>query len=225
VITGTGASNPPFPGDGTNDHDVVFSICGPIATGVCDDSDAAHTDAQFGATKQLAPTATQGVSTATSDAVNTAADPLDPGRYCFVGSWAGDSNYPEGASDNSSRECFTVTDTTSMTTAQDWLPNDSATITSAGGTALNGTLAFTLHTGSDCTGALLYTNDGDPNTAGIQPITLTNAASPATRSTSNTTFKVLATATVSWKAVFTSSDANVGGSEHCQTTTLTINNN
>lgn len=481
LITGAGTGTPPFPSSPAN---VVFSICGPIATGICDGSDTAHTAVAFGSSKALTPTATQGVSTATSDAVNTASSPLSPGRYCFVGSWAGDTNYPDGASDNSARECFTVvqigtttvttpsdasgtalsgtqalgtllydsavvtansagggdvtgsvvftvctpaevtsnggtcstggtqvgsavtvtpvaaanpprstalsspgvaanvagtwcfraeftssssayagssdasvgecvqvgpentttvttpsitsgavnasvtdhavvtattnsdgtptgtisfyicnptqvatnggtcstggsaagsktataiagsnppaseatsdpitanvvgtwcfraeyvpgganganyngssdsstgecfliTDTTGATSVQNWLPNDSATITSVGGTALNGTLSFTLYDSADCTGTILYQEDTDAIEAGVQPFTLTGATSPVTRSTTNTTVLVTVDKTVSWKTVFTSSDPLVGSSSHCQSTALDITN-
>ena len=134
-ITGTGPAVPPFPSSPPN---VVFSSCGPIATGICDGSDTAHTAAAFGATKALSNTATQGVSTATSDAINTTGSPLSTGRYCFKGSWAGDTNYPLGASDNSATECFVVIQipTTTVTT-----PSDSS------GTALSGTQSL---------GTLLY---------------------------------------------------------------------
>jgi hypothetical protein len=220
-VIGAGTANPPFPSSPPN---VVFSICGPIATGTCTGIDAAHTAAAFGATKALTPTAVQGKSEATSDQVNTAGSPLAPGRYCFVGSWAGDTNYPAGAADNGDGECFTVSDTTTTTSEQTWLPNDSATITSAGGTALNGTLSFKLYSSADCTGTVLFENDTDTGTAGIQPITLTNAASPATRSTSNTSVSVTTSTTVSWLSTFTSSDAGVGGSSHCEKTVLTITN-
>ncbi len=128
VITGTGTGTPPYPSSPAN---VVFGICGPIPSpDICDGSNAAHTAATVGSSKALSPTATQGVSTATSDAVNTAGSPLAPGRYCFTGNWAGDTNYPKGAGDSSTRECFTVIQigTTTVTT-----PSDS------GGTALSGT--------------------------------------------------------------------------------------
>lgn len=134
TITGVPAGSAPFPGDGTGAAQVVFSYCGPItAGGTCDGSDTAHTAATFGASKTLSHAATQGVSTATSDAINTAASPLLPGYYCFKGSWAGDSNYPSGASDSGVNECFTVIQigTTTVTTPS-----------SSSGTALSGTQAL-----------------------------------------------------------------------------------
>ena len=117
-----------------------------------------------------------------------------------------------------------VNDTTSASSAQDWLPNDSATITSAGGTALNGTLSFTLYESVDCTGTVLYEEDTDPVAVGVQPFTLTNAASPATRSTTNSSVFVMSSTTVSWLVAFTSSDPSVQSDSHCESTALTITN-
>ena len=203
TITGSGGPNPPTP-----TGSVTFFLCGPIATGTCD----SPAGTQVGAPKALS--GANGVATATSDAVDTTG--FAAGRYCFRATWPGDSNYEalsHGGTGNS--ECFLVTDTTSATSAQDWLPNDSGTITSAGGTALNGTLSFTLFSGGTCTGTVLRA---------AETFTLTNEPSPATRVTTNTTTKVTSSATVSWLVQFSSSDSNVGGSSHCESTQLTITN-
>ena len=94
--------------------------------------------------------------------------------------------------------------------------DDSTTVTAAGGSALNGTLVFTLYDSGNCTGTVLYT---EPT------ITLSGATSPATRSTTNTTVKVSASKAVSWRVTFTSTDPNVQGSTSgCETTSLTITN-
>jgi hypothetical protein len=204
TVTGGGVPNPPTP-----TGDVTFFICGPIASGTCSSGGT-----QVGTPKPLSGSG--GTATATSDPFDTTGVP--PGRYCWRAEWPGDSNYPGALthSGTGDSECFFVRDVTSIATAQDWLPNDSATITSAGGTVLNGTLVFTLYDSADCTGTVLYT---EPT------ITLTGAGSPATRSTSNTTVKVSTSKTVSWQVVFTSSDANVVGSTSgCETTSLTITN-
>ena len=111
-----------------------------------------------------------------------------------------------------------LSDTTSMASAQTWLPNDSATVTVANGTALNGTLSTQLYTSDNCSGAAvsgqLYTK------------TLTNATSLADRTvtSNNTTFTVTASGSVSWLVTFTSTDSNVTGSSHCEKTSLTITN-
>ncbi|HEV2375277.1 MAG TPA: hypothetical protein VGS19_24340 [Streptosporangiaceae bacterium] len=144
------------------------------------------------------------------------------GTWCFRAVYtpggANGSNYT-GSSDATSGECFTVTDTTSSTSAQDWLPNDTATISSANGAPLSGTLSAQLYTGDNCgvtsgavVGGQLYSK------------TLPGTSSSATLTTSNTTFKVTASASVSWLVTFTSTDPNVSGSSHCESTSLTINN-
>jgi len=213
VIQGTGASNPPTP-TGT----VTFFLCGPIASGTCT---SGGTNIGTGTLSSSAPPV--GEATAVSPAVNTAGSPLASGRYCFRAFWPGDINYPDPITHSGigNAECFFVQDTTSMTTAQRWLPNDSATITAGGGSALNGSLVFSLYNGlANCnaggTTGRLYT----------ESFTLTNAASPATRTTANTNVLVTSTSQVWWRVAFTSSDQNVvGSSSTCtETTSLTITN-
>src|SRR4029453_178831 len=121
------------------------------------------------------------------------------------------------ASEDGANECFTVTViSTSTSSVQDWLPNDSATITAAvGGTLLNGSLSFTLFEGGTCSGTILRA---------AEVFTLTNAASPVTRTTTNTTVKVTTSKTVSWLSVFSSTSTAVTGSSHGESTVLTITN-
>jgi hypothetical protein len=224
TITGIGSVNPPYPTSSATapgrGNKVKFYLCGPTAL----DSTATCTST-VGATavpadKDLVASATQGVSTATSDAVNTASSPLTPGRYCWLATWAGDDNYPDAITGetNPAAECFTVTDTTTATSAQDWLPNDTATITSSSAsTVVSGTISITLYPSSDCTGTPV---SGQGYTSG----TLTGTHS-ISFSTSNTTYTVNASGVRSWKVVFTSADTNlVGSSDHCETTSLTITN-
>src|SRR4051794_28658853 len=135
TITGSGTAQPPFPtssstppGRGNN---VFFKLCGPLTGTATCTTGGTNVGAATGVA--LANTATQGKSSATSAAVNTAANPLAPGRYCFAGTWAGDDNYPEGASDTSSRECFTVIQVGTQTVT---------TPTNGSGTALSGTQAL-----------------------------------------------------------------------------------
>ncbi|MGH2793967.1 MAG: hypothetical protein ACRDKG_06645 [Actinomycetota bacterium] len=213
VIQGTGASNPPSP-----TGQVTFFLCGPIASGTCT---TGGTNIGTGTLQNTAPPA--GEATATSPAVNTSGNPLAPGRYCFRATWPGDINYPDAVSHSGTgnSECFFVQDTTSMTTAQRWLPNDSATITSGAGGTVSGSLVFSL-----------YSNLANCNSGGAtgrlytESFTLTNAASPATRTTTNNAVLVTTTSQVWWRVVFTSSDPNlVGSSSTCsETTSLTITN-
>jgi len=159
-------------------------------------------------------------SSATSDAVTV----NKTGTWCFRAEYtpggANGSNYT-GSSDASSGECFTVTDTTASTSAQNWLPNDTAVITAANGAPLNGTLSAQLYTGDSCGVA-----SGSAVNGQLYTTTLMNATSAADRTltTGNTTFLVSASSSVSWLVTFTSSDPNVAGSSHCEVTSLTITN-
>ncbi len=199
VVTGTSAG-----GDPTGS--VHFFVCGPIASGTCA---TGGTDlGSVGLTSDGDP------NTFTSSATSSPFTPTAVGRYCFRGEYSGSSIY-DPSSDSGLNECFLVSDTTSATSHQVWLPNDSATITSAHGAPLNGTLSFTLHAGLTCTGTVLRA---------AESFTLTNAVSPATRSTTNSSVTVEATADVSWEVVFASSDPRVSGSTRCETTSLTITN-
>jgi hypothetical protein len=147
--------------------------------------------------------------------------PNAPGTYTFVASYSGDSpntnpstvvacaNEPPG-------ESVTATDTSSATSAQTWVPNDTATVVSGSTKGdLNGTLTLQLFDGSSSCGGTAVQTYG--------PQTVTNA-STATISSNNSTFKVSVSDSVSWLVTFSSSDPNVAGTSHCENTSLTINN-
>jgi hypothetical protein len=137
------------------------------------------------------------------------------GTWCFRAVYTPDISAYTGSSDASPGECFTVIDTTSTSTAQDWLPNDSATITS-GGSPLDGNVTFTLYNAGGCTGTVLYAEG---------PIAVSGSTSMPVI-THNTNVKVTATGstTVSWKVVYASNNANVSGSSSCENTVLNITN-
>jgi hypothetical protein len=149
--------------------------------------------------------------------------PTSAGTYHWAAVYSGDPPNTNGTSHNldctDANEDVVVTDTTAATSAQTWLPNDTGTVTSAGGAPLNGTLSIQLYTGDNC-GA----TSGSAVAGQLYQVTLTNATSPATLTTNNTTFTVTASTSVSWLVTFTSSDPNVGGSSHCESTSLTITN-
>jgi hypothetical protein len=202
---------------------VTFFLCGPSQltpanTGLCSSGGS-----QVGSPVQIVDAggdATHGDGTATSAAVA----PLTPGRYCFRAEWPGDTNYTTGpfvhfGSGNS--ECFLVKDTSTTTTTQDWLPNDSATVTAGSvSTPVSGTVKFTLYGDLTCGadgGTILY----DPAAISV------SGTGSATASTSNTSVKVTfnGTSNVSWKVVFTPTDSNIiGGSNACEKTVITITN-
>jgi hypothetical protein len=232
TVTGGSPTTTPDP-TGT----VTFFLCGPSASAnpTCTSDGNAFTgntgllgdSNRDGVVDDTTPN--DGIAAAVSGNVNTSTSKLAPGFYCFRATWPGDSNYPPPPSgtftnpDNTG-ECFRVQDTSSMTTAQNWLPNDSATITSANGTALNGTVDFVLYDGTiNCstpgTATVLYT---EPT------ITVTNATSPDTEHTNNTDTKITVanSRTVTWRVVFTSTDGGVASpaAPTCETTTMTITN-
>jgi hypothetical protein len=205
-------------GDGTPTGTVTFFVCDPTQTsgGACP-----------------APNGTQVGSAVTTQAISGSSPPASSadsamvtvnktGTWCFRAVYtpggANGSNYT-GSSDASSTECFTVNDSTLSTSAQTWLPNDTAVVTPANGAPLNGTLSAQLYTGGTCA-------SGSEVSGQLYSKTLTNATSAADRTltTNNTTFSVTTSTSVSWQVTFTSTDSNVTPSSHCESTSLTINN-
>jgi hypothetical protein len=214
TITVTGPTSPPAP-----TGDVDFYVCGPPATS-CD-----ATGTNFDSQDLAGATQSGDDYTVTSDAFT----PTAAGTYCFFATWAGDTHYPDGASDNGSDECFTVNQLQpTISTAQSFVPNDSATIDVAtGGGDLNGTLRFRLYDNSICADpdgptGLLY----DSNVAHPTGIAVSGAA-PQTRSTDNTTAITTTQTGLSWLVEYTNSNPahqGVTSSCHTENASLTINN-
>jgi hypothetical protein len=205
-------------GDGTPTGTVTFFICDPTQTvgGACPDGQGTQVGSPVTAQ------AVSGSSPPASSADSSAITANKTGTWCwravYTPGGANGSNYT-GSEDASSGECFTVTDTTASTSAQDWLPNDTATVASANGAPLNGTLSAQLFTGDNC-GA----TSGSAVSGQLYSKTLSGTGSSGTLTTGNTTFKVTVSSAVSWLVTFTSSDSNVTSSSHCESTSLTINN-
>jgi hypothetical protein len=198
-------SSPSFNPTGT----VTFFLCAVTGTNACT---TGGTNIGTGPLNPLINS--PGRSTAVSPAVNTGAG-LAPGKYCFRAEWPGDLNYTTALSHtNNSTECFTVKDTSSVVTAQSWLPQDKATVTTAGGTAVAGSVKFELFNSNNCNPTTKATEFTD-STVGTGGVFETN----------NTTYKTEST-TISWLATFTPSDTNavVGSTANCETSTLTITN-
>ena len=206
-------------GDGTPTGTVTFFVCNPtqLTGGAC----------PSGGTQVGSPVTTQAVSGSSPPASFADSDAItanQTGKWCFRAVYtpggANGSNYT-GNSDASTGECFTVTDTTASTSAQTWRPNDSATATAGHAAPLNGTLSADLYTGSTC-----GVSSGGAVSGQHYEKSLTNATTLADRTltTNNTSFNVSSTASVSWLVTFSSTDANVSGSSHCEVTSLTITN-
>jgi len=143
------------------------------------------------------------------------------GTYTFVASYSGSSPNTNGVGptacpDATGTETVLVNATTQIGTTQNWLPNDSATVSSPQNAPFTGTITFTLYNGAGCTGSVLYS----------EPTAQTVSNGSPTAVTHNSTFTVSASTTVYWGVVFTSNTPNVGSSSSCvEQTSLTITGN
>ena len=207
-------------GGGTPTGTVTFFVCNPTQTsgGACPDPNG--TQVGNAVTTQAVTGSSPPASSADSDAKTVDKTGTWCWRAVFTPGGANGSNYT-GSSDASTGECFTVTDTTSITSAQDWLPNDTATVAPSNGAPLNGSLSEQLFTDNACGAGTGSAVNGQSYSK-----TLTDATSAADRTltTGNTTYKVTANAKTSWQVVFTSSDPNVSSFTTCESSTLTIAN-
>jgi len=204
-----GGATTPADAQGTVD----FFLCGPNASA---NPDCSTGGTSAGSGKVLVdisspPNANDGISGAFSNFVNTSASPLAPGFYCFRAE-AHLTNYdsPPPFTD-STNECFRVREVSRTTTAQDWLPNDTATVVLGSGGPGSGSVTFSLFLNGSCNGAPAAQFVGIPLVGG-------------SARTNNTTVFTTST-TVSWRVTFTPSDANVVGStSNCEISTLSIDN-
>jgi hypothetical protein len=147
--------------------------------------------------------------------------PAQPGTYHWVAMYSGSSPNTIGTTHNAtctdSNEDVTVTSVpSSMTTAQTWVPNDSATISAPAGTGnLAGTVSFALYASGDCSGTAIYS----------LPDAAVSGASPQTVSTLNTAAQA-ASGSFSWLVSYDSTNAaqqDIPASCH-ETSALTITN-
>jgi len=201
LVVGTGSSAVPT---GT----VTFYICAPDELDDAVDLNDDPATCDVGGTLVSTNNVTAEGSPSTGEALSDEFEPDAVGTWCWRGEYSGDDNYPADT-DASTGECFEVTDTSSIDTAQTWLPNDSATVTTAGGSAVSGTVTFKLYSNGTCTEPALDT--------------YTDSSAPFV--SNNTTHSFTADASVSWLASFDSTDPDVADSVGvCEVSTLTIDN-
>ncbi|TQM62690.1 hypothetical protein [Humibacillus xanthopallidus] len=209
------STNPNVTPSGT----VSWYLCAmTTATGACDGTTNVGSPIGTPPANQTTLGGSGGIATTQSPNVNTGTG-LAPGRYCFRAEWPGDTNftagpYKEFGGANGTNECFTVKDTSSITTDQKWLPQDTATVVTAGGTAVSGTVVFSLYENGTCAGT--------PATTFTDTTVATGGKFETNNSTYYTTSK-----TISWSAVFTPTDttAVVGSTTtRCEQSVLTIDN-
>jgi hypothetical protein len=168
-----------------------------------------------------------GTNPQTVNMVNGSAGPVSftpdaPGTYHWKASYApaaGDANNlatsHNAACTDGNETVIVNTVKSTVSTAQRWVPNDSATVSAPAGGNLTGSVTFTLFPSLDCTGTAVY----GPVAVGV------NGASPQTVSTSNTT-AFSATGNFSWQVSYDSTNpAQDDIPNSCQeTSALTINN-
>jgi hypothetical protein len=207
VIVGTGSNQNPT---GT----MNFYLCSPAQMTALNETTCVTGGTEInGPTIPNKVTVTPIANTSNSEATSSKATPNAVGTWCWRGEYSGDNRYPP-AKDSSTGECFTVTDIASTTTQQSWLPQDQATITSSGGSAIAGSVEFKLYESADCTGTAVQTFSNRP----------VSATAPYIATTNNSTYYSTAT-TISWKATFTSSNGVASGSAApCETMTVTLDN-
>jgi hypothetical protein len=217
-VTDTAVVTAAQTGDGTPTGTVTFFVCNPTQVqaqgGTCA---AGGTQVGNPVTTTAVVNSTPPASTATSTAVTANATGVWCFRAVYTPGGANGSNYT-GSGESSTGECFTVTDTTASSSQQDWLPNDTATVASANGAPLNGTLSAQLFTDDNCGTTSGTAVNGQSYSVQV------NGNNTGTLTTNNSTYKVTATTSVSWLVTYTSNDTNVTGSTHCETTNLTITN-
>jgi hypothetical protein len=125
--------------------------------------------------------------------------PTAVGTYHWVASYSGSLPNTLGTTHNT--DCTDANEdvvvqavNSSLTTAQSFIPNDSATVTAPAGGNLAGSVAFAVFESSDCSGTAIYT----------QTVAV-SGASPRTVSTTNTTVSTTA-ANVSWRISYDSTN-------------------
>ncbi|MBO9520443.1 MAG: hypothetical protein J7518_02810 [Nocardioidaceae bacterium] len=199
VINTNGATGSPAGGT------ITFRLYGPSNTGCGDLRFTSSAVPVTGDGTYQSPTFTPGAS----------------GNYHWVATYSGSSPNTNGtdhntACDDTAEDVTVTTVPSTMTTAQRWVPNDSATISASAGGALAGTVSFTLYPSSDCTGTPVFP-------AETQSVTGT---SPQTVSTTNTT-AVTASGDFSWSVSYDSTNTaqdDIGASCH-EVSSLTVDNN
>jgi hypothetical protein len=180
---------------------ITWSVVGP------DDCDAS------GLTVVGSPATVSG-----DDDYVVSATPTLIGEYTFIAEYSGDSPNTLGAGPSlcsDADEKVIVGGTASLATNQDWLPNDTATLT--GDTNLTGTLTFQLYTGDNC-GA----TSGAAVAGQNYVVPVADAASGSTFSTDNTTsFLEADSGSYSWLVTYADDNLSSPGPS-CETTTITI---
>jgi hypothetical protein len=216
----TDAINPTTPGAPANGS-ITFTLFGPSDTGC----GSQVTDAQGNPITFTRDVSGDGTyPTASQTAVSFT--PTAPGEYHWKASYSGDSPNTNQTSHNGDcsddNEAVVVTSVkTSMTSAQSFIPNDSATISAPSGSGnLNGTVTFKAYESSDCSGTAIVN----------QPRTITNGNPAGTTVSTNNTTVSTTSPNISWNVSYDSTnpaqqDIPESAATCFEKTTLSIDNN
>lgn len=218
VIHTTSAVGTRTPAGGT----ITFTLFGP-STGSCGSQ----------------VTAATGTATVSGD--NTSYGPVSytptaAGDYHWKASYNGDSPNTKSATHNANctetgEDVSVTTVPSSVSTAQKWLPNDSATISATAGGPLNGTVTFKLWLGNTCNGGgtPLYTENRTITNGSAAGTTVSTTNWPDASNPNKTVYAVTATGstTFSWSVEYDSTNAAQDDiAKTCkEVSTLDINNN
>jgi hypothetical protein len=134
------------------------------------------------------------------------------GTFYWQVVYSGDANNNPATSVCASEQLVVTKNTTAMTTAQNLIPNDDATLSGATGNAA-GTLTFELFSPTDttCSGTPAYTQTVNVNGSG-------------TYSTTNTTFIASSEGTWRWRVSYSGDANNEGSTSACGVERFTITN-
>ena len=209
VLSGTATqpTDPPINLTGTagaaDDGTIVFKLYGPSTTACGALAYTSPAVPVSGDNTYLSPTFT----------------PTAAGEYHWVAVYTAGSvntnNVTHNADCADAQEDVVVsTVASSLTTAQRWVPNDSATVSAPAGGALAGTVTFELFTNATCTGTAKYTQE-----------VAVSGTSPRTVSTTNTVAET-ASGSFSWRVTYDSTNTaqrDIPASCH-ETSALTVTN-
>jgi hypothetical protein len=124
------------------------------------------------------------------------------GTYHWVATYTPASGDPNNLGSTFNGDCLDTNETvvvnsvaSSMTSAQSFIPNDSAMVSAPAGGQLNGTMHFAVFEGTDCSSTAIYTQD----------VPVSGPASGTTVHTTNTQVSTTA-ANISWQLTYTSNN-------------------
>ena len=144
--------------------------------------------------------------------VSAAFTPSNAGTYSFQAIYSGDSNNNGATSDCTTEQLVVNPNKPAMTTAQNVIPNDAATISGATSTA-GGSISFNLY------------SPADPTCAGAAALTQSVGVSGnGTYNTTNSTFIASDEGTWRWQVVYSGDSNNVGTTSACGVESFTIKN-